>query len=272
MTERSKTLGPMRFGPFDLLAETGELRRNGARLKLSGQPLQVLVLLAAQPGNLVTRQELQRELWASDAFGDPEHGLNAAVNRLREVLGDSATEPRYIETVPGRGYRLVAALESSVVTPQHSGPEESSLFRRFFLLFGASPYRRWEIMHVRMFLWCLLLGYLGSRFWARTPDKWGSTLFFLELACIALLLILLSFLVYTGTFDRSSLPKEIGRLAPWIHWSTIALVPLTWAMAGTLVVSHSGLASLLAICGTAGGIKYAVYKPAIDRAAFPKPQ
>ncbi len=114
----------MRFGPFDLSVETGELRKNGVRLTLSGQPIQVLVRLATQPGSLVTREELQREIWGSGIFGDPDRGLNAAVNRLREALGDSATEPRYIETVPGRGYRFIGAPEPPVVTPDLGPPRE----------------------------------------------------------------------------------------------------------------------------------------------------
>jgi Tol biopolymer transport system component/DNA-binding winged helix-turn-helix (wHTH) protein len=117
MAEPSKTLGSTRFGPFDLSVETGELRKNGVRLKLTGQPIQVLIRLVAKRGSLVTREELQRELWGSNIFGDPTHGLNAAVNRLREALGDSATEPKYIETVPGRGYRFLATLDSPL-SPQ----------------------------------------------------------------------------------------------------------------------------------------------------------
>jgi DNA-binding winged helix-turn-helix (wHTH) protein len=99
MAESSETLGSIRFGGFDLSVETGELRKEGVRLKLSGQAIEVLVLLVASPGKLVAREELQQKLWPGVSYGDPEHGLNAAVNRLRETLGDSATEPKYIETV-----------------------------------------------------------------------------------------------------------------------------------------------------------------------------
>src|SRR5664279_5774363 len=112
MPEESRVLGSIRFGRFDLLVETGELRKDGLKLKLSGQAIEVLLLLAANPGKLVTREELQQKLWPSASFGDPEHGLNAAVNRLREMLGDSAAEPKYIERVPGRGYRFIATLDS----------------------------------------------------------------------------------------------------------------------------------------------------------------
>jgi len=119
MAESSKTLGSIRFDRFDLSVETGELRKEGVRLKLSGQAVEVLVLLVASPGKLVAREELQQKLWPGASYGDPEHGLNAAVNRLRETLGDSATEPKYIETVPGRGYRFIARL----VLPEPEPPE-----------------------------------------------------------------------------------------------------------------------------------------------------
>jgi hypothetical protein len=149
---------------------------------------------------------------------------------------------------------------------------EPSLFHRFFLLFGATPYRRWEIMHLRMILWCLLLGYLGWRFMACAPNKWGSVLFFLELACIGLLLILLGFLLYTGVSDPSGLSREVRRMAPWVRWSTVILVLVTWAMAGTVVASHRVLAAFLVLCGTAGGVKYLLFKATFDRAAFPESQ
>ncbi len=123
MAEPGKTLGSIRFGRFDLSVETAELRKDGVRLKLSGQAVDILLLLAANPGKLVTREDLQHKLWPGASFGDPEHGLNAAVNRLRETLGDSATEPTYIETIPGRGYRFIAALESPFGIPQLVPPQ-----------------------------------------------------------------------------------------------------------------------------------------------------
>ena len=102
----------IRFGPFELSVEAQELRKHGTPLNLSGQPIQVLIHLTACPGKLITREELRRELWQGNSFGDFDHGLNAAVNRLREKLGDSATAPRYIETLQGRGYRFIAEVQS----------------------------------------------------------------------------------------------------------------------------------------------------------------
>lgn len=99
------------FGPFEVNARTGELRKRGVRVRLSGQPFQILLLLLAKPGDLVTREELREQLWSDGRFVDFEHGLNAAINKLRRALGDSAEHPRYIETAPGRGYRFIGTLE-----------------------------------------------------------------------------------------------------------------------------------------------------------------
>jgi len=97
-----------RFGPFELDLRSGELTSNGRRQTLPEQPLALLKALLERPGELVTRDELRHQLWPGDTFVDFEHGLNAAVKRVRDVLGDSADTPRFIETVPRRGYRFLA--------------------------------------------------------------------------------------------------------------------------------------------------------------------
>src|SRR5467141_4194719 len=99
------------FGVFELDFGTGELRKVGFKIKLQDQPFQVLAMLLEHPGELVTREELHRRLWPSDTFVDFEHGLNAAVRRLRDALGDSAESPQFVETLPRRGYRFVAPIE-----------------------------------------------------------------------------------------------------------------------------------------------------------------
>ncbi len=98
----------VRFGVYELDVHSGELRKSGARLSLQQQPLQLLSVLLERPGDLVTREELRKRLWPDDTFVDFEHGLNAAVKRLRDTLGDSADSPRFVETVPRRGYRFIA--------------------------------------------------------------------------------------------------------------------------------------------------------------------
>jgi cholera toxin transcriptional activator len=100
-----------RFGAFEADASTGELRRQGIRLRLNAQPFQVLCLLLDRPGELLTREAIASELWPDGVFVDAEHGVNSAVNRIREALGDSAASPRFIETLARRGYRFVAPVQ-----------------------------------------------------------------------------------------------------------------------------------------------------------------
>ena len=102
-----------RFGLFELETQTGDLYRDGlAHPRLQGQPLELLLLLLERPGELVTREELRKKLWSSEAFVDYDHGLNAAINKLREALGDSADSPRFIQTLPRKGYRFIAPVQS----------------------------------------------------------------------------------------------------------------------------------------------------------------
>src|SRR5450755_3332278 len=97
-----------RFGTFEVNEATGELRKEGIRIKLHSQPFQVLVMLLERPSELVTREEMRRRLWGDDTIVDFDHGLNTAVNKLREALGDAAAQPRHVETVSGKGYRFIA--------------------------------------------------------------------------------------------------------------------------------------------------------------------
>src|SRR6476661_115867 len=97
----------VRFAVFEADLRSGELRKSGVRIKLQDQPFRLLRILLAHPGEVVTREELQRQIWPSDTFVDFDRGLNNAVKRLREALGDEADTPRYIETLPKRGYRFI---------------------------------------------------------------------------------------------------------------------------------------------------------------------
>src|SRR5580700_3741027 len=100
----------LRLGNFEVDLPSGELRRGGLKVKLTGQPFQVLVTLLEKPGQVVTREELHQKLWAQDTFVDFEHGLNKAINKVRDALGDDADNPRFIETLPRRGYRFLPPL------------------------------------------------------------------------------------------------------------------------------------------------------------------
>ena len=115
----------LRFGIFEADLRTGELRKRGARIRLQEQPFQVLAVLLTRPGDLVTRDELRDRLWTADTFVDFEHGLNKAINKVREALGDSAESPRFVETVPRRGYRFIAdvtVVDLESVPPETDAP------------------------------------------------------------------------------------------------------------------------------------------------------
>jgi DNA-binding winged helix-turn-helix (wHTH) protein len=128
----------LRFGPFELDRETGELRKHGIRVRLQGKPLQVLLALLEHPGQVVARDELKRRLWSEDTFVDFESGLNTAANRLRLTLGDSADQPRYVETLARSGYRFIAPVGSLDVEAPPIAPPELQAPRADFKIWIAA--------------------------------------------------------------------------------------------------------------------------------------
>src|SRR6516164_3381291 len=113
MPPRAQTAEQVVFGCFEVNLATAEVFRGGRRLRLSGQPAQVLVILLQHAGQLVPREELRLRLWPEETFVDFDHGLNNCINRIREVLGDSAVAPEWIETLPKRGYRFIGHIETT---------------------------------------------------------------------------------------------------------------------------------------------------------------
>src|SRR6187549_1882702 len=107
-----------RFAEFEFEPRTGELRKGGEKVRLREQPCQILMLLLARPGDLITREEARQALWPGDTFVDFDVGLNTAIKRLREALGDSAEQPRFVETLPRRGYRFIAPVEAPALPPE----------------------------------------------------------------------------------------------------------------------------------------------------------
>src|SRR2546422_2672326 len=111
MPEKPQLGERLRFGVFEIDLRTGELRKHGQRIRLQEQPFQVLAMLVLYPGEVVTREDLQKRLWSADTFVDFDHGLNKAINKIREALSDSAENPRFVETVARRGYRFLAEVK-----------------------------------------------------------------------------------------------------------------------------------------------------------------
>ena len=106
----------LRFGVFEVDLAAGELRKNGARIRLQEQPFQVLATLLENAGRVVTRDDLRQKIWPADTFVDFDHSLNTAINKIREALGDSASSPRFVETLARRGYRFIAQVDSAAAS------------------------------------------------------------------------------------------------------------------------------------------------------------
>ena len=114
----------IRFGSFEVDLRAGELRKHGARIRLQQQPLRLLALLLERPGEVVTRDELRQAIWPTTAYGSFDEGIDATIHKLRSALGDSAENPRFVETLPRRGYRFIAAVDGVVASEE---PSEAAL-------------------------------------------------------------------------------------------------------------------------------------------------
>ncbi len=157
------TACPLRFDAFELDIRAGELRKRGIKLRLQGQPIQVLAALLQHAGSLVTREELREQIWPADTFVDFDHSLHNSIARLREVLGDSAQKPRYIETLPRRGYRFIAAVEGiEGEKPEPSAPPEMESVAP---VAGSPTKGRTAVLSLTL----LILGSIGSAFWLVRP-------------------------------------------------------------------------------------------------------
>jgi eukaryotic-like serine/threonine-protein kinase len=154
-----------RFGAFDVDLRSGEVYKHGIRLKLQAQPFQVLALLLERAGDVVTREELRQKLWPADTFVDFDTGLNSAIKKLRDVLGDSAEEPRYIETLPRRGYRFIAPVENGDSTAPAAVHEKRAVVP---LPTPRSWTKRWRVLGVAAFVLFLVVAVAAWRvFFAR---------------------------------------------------------------------------------------------------------
>ena len=249
-----------RFGVFELDLSTGELRKSGVKLRLQGQPIQVLTLLLERAGEVVTREELRQKLWASDTFVDFDHSLNTAINKVREALGDSASSPRYVETLARRGYRFIApvqapsangvAAQSAPSTPKQAAPSESHVVTLHPELEVPIPRRgltRGLFALIQVMYLCF---YLAALFRLREVQRiadsafspWAATTLVAAVMVTAGVAIpLRCYLLSAVGFDYQRLDEKFRRIFPFV----LAL-DQWWAIAPFLLIEKIGLGAAFA--------------------------
>jgi DNA-binding winged helix-turn-helix (wHTH) protein len=262
------TAARYRFGLFEADVATGELRRQGVRIKLNAQPFQLLCLLLAHPNQVLTRNEIARKLWTSETFVDFDHGLNSAINRIREALGDTAANPRFVETLARRGYRFIApvvaltsnstliAAEPTATLPRPS-PEETVPDSAFATAFLATeedlpPTPRRTVQTLFIGLQLMYVGYYVGAL-ANLPeisDLFGeiisppalaSRVFVLLIVTATTLIPVRAFLTFAALFHAPGFRGRYLRLWPW-------LLPfdILWSLAPFLLLHHMSFGVALA--------------------------
>jgi cholera toxin transcriptional activator len=256
-----------RFGVFEVDSTTGELRRKGVRVKLHSQPFQVLFMLLERPGEMLTREEICRELWPDGTFVDYEHGVNSAVNRLRDALGDKASNPRFIETLPRRGYRFLAPVER--ITLEEEKEEASTVAVAAQVLEGprvlpaaqaktgfldrvlATPEDLPKSSHSTVQTLFVLLQVMYLGFYAGalsnlaeineifSPLRFATSAFTVMILTAALLIPVRIFLLCAVLFHAPGMREKFLKI-----WPLLLLLDLLWSLAPFLLLHHinSGLA------------------------------
>jgi cholera toxin transcriptional activator len=262
MPESNNQKSIFRFGLYELDGGTGELRRDGKpRPRVQGQPLEVLLHLLAHPGNVVTREELRQLLWPEGTYVDYDHSLNTAVNKLREALNDSADNPRFIQTIPRRGYRFIATVEVAaegssrfVESNQTAGSDAGGHGeKRNFLLSDPDDLPKAPRRVVQILFSLIQVMYLSFYVAALTLLHWVEPLlsrvvqhpkwFFALLLVTALIGIPIRlYLLTAAMFGYRGLPVKFLRLFPFV-------IPLDelWALAPFLLVDEIGVGLALAV-------------------------
>jgi cholera toxin transcriptional activator len=243
-----------RFGIFEADSTTGELRRKGVRIKLHSQPFQVLFMLLERPGEMVTREEINRELWPDGTVVDYEHGVNSAVNRLREALGDEASSPRFVETLPRRGYRFLAPVERIALEEDDAPPAQVSeppaavaaqTKPGFLDRVLAAPEDLPKSSHsvVQTLFVLLQLMYIGFYVGALanlaeinelfSPLPFASQAFIATIATAAVLIPVRTFLICGVLFHAPRMREKFLKI-----WWILLLFDLLWSLAPFLLLHH----------------------------------
>ncbi|MFY9561528.1 MAG: winged helix-turn-helix domain-containing protein [Terriglobales bacterium] len=260
MPQRSSEAGLLRFGVFEVDLAAGELRKNGARMRLQEQPFQVLAALLENAGRVVTREELREKIWPADTFVDFDHSLNTAVNKIRETLGDSASSPRFVETLARRGYRFIAPVNgvekpaatfpklptgdavagpaAEILHPElHVPIPHRGVVRTLFALL--------QVMYLIFYVSALYHLHDVDRVASGSLPEWGARLILIAVLVTGATGIPLRFYLLSAVgFDFRKLGETFRRLFPFV----LALDQL-WAVAPFLLLPRIGIG--LAFAATA---------------------
>jgi cholera toxin transcriptional activator len=227
----------VRFGIFEADLRSGELRRKGAKVRLQGQPFQVLAILLQRAGEVVTREELREALWPQDTFVDFDHSLNTAINKLRGTLGDSGTNPRFIETLARRGYRFIAPVSAAgtEAVAQSTGVEvadelphpQRALVRSLFVLA--------QIMYLALYV--AALSHLSGveREIAKVAPRQAFALAVAVMVAASVGIPLRFFQLFAVAFDYKSFARKFERLFP-----ALLMVDELWALTPFLLADRIG--------------------------------
>jgi DNA-binding winged helix-turn-helix (wHTH) protein len=257
-----------RFGAFEADAATGELRRQGVKVRIHAQPFQVLMMLVERQGEVVSREEISRELWPEGTFVDYEHGVNSAVNRVREALGDKANSPRFVETLARKGYRFVAPVErigsdevdevsaagevverrfweGALARPEDLPRDSHRVARTLFVLL--------QVMYVGFYVGAL--ANLGEIRELLSPLSYAGLAFRVIVASAAVLIPVRVFVVCLVLFRAPRAREKFLRL-----WPGLVVMDVVWALSPALLLHHINLGLAIA------AMTLLVYSPFAQRA------
>lgn len=279
-----------RFGLYEIDLVSGELRKEGTRVRLQEQPFRVLAMLLERPGEMVTREEMRTRLWPGDTFVDFDHGLNTAVNKLREALGDAAANPRFVQTVARRGYRFIAPVQQNgavqltsadatlsavpagvviagaeaAATPATLHPElevpvpRRGLTRGLFILI--------QVMYLIFYVAALFRWQAVQRIADGFLPGWGAVAIVIAVLVTAGVGIpLRCYLISGAAFDHRRLGEKFQRLFP-----AILVLDELWAIAPFLLAERIGFGP--AFAATAGLLYLPFSERSLVRMAYPETQ
>jgi DNA-binding winged helix-turn-helix (wHTH) protein len=266
----------VRFAVFEVDLAAGELRKNGARLRLQEQPFQVLAVLLENAGRIVTREDLRQKIWPADTFVDFDHSLNTAVNKIRDVLGDSAPSPRFVETLPRRGYRFIAPVNGveALAAKSPDVAADSGSGMGIALLPGLhvpAPHRGLvrglfaliQVMYLAFYVNALHHLSDVDRVATGSLPEWGARLIVIAVLVTGATGIPLRFYLLSAVgFDFRKLGETFRRLFP-----VVLAMDQLWAIAPFLLLPKIGIG--LAFAATAGLLYVPFSERTLVRMAYP---